>query len=290
MKNTRPLPGTDKAARQAGKLCLVATPIGNLEDITLRALQRLREADLIAAEDTRRTRKLLTRYEISRPLTSYYKDKEQSKAAELVRLMLQGRNIALVTDAGTPGISDPGLRLVTEARSQGVTVEVIPGPSALLAALMGAGLPTEAFTFHGFLENRSAARKRRLEVLKNREETQVFFTAPHRLLETLEDILEVWGDRTTVLCRELTKIHEEFLKGRLSELVATAREKPARGEYTLVIAGGGKSGTEFPERLHDHLGNLQAEGLTLNQAVARAARERGLPRAEVYALAHKRGH
>ncbi len=287
MKPPRPLPGTDTAAPKAGKLCLVATPIGNLEDITLRALQRLREADLIAAEDTRRTRKLLTRYEISRPLTSYYKDREQSKAAELVRLMLQGRTIALVTDAGTPGISDPGLRVITEARSKGVAVEVIPGPSAVLAALMGAGLPTEVFTFHGFLENKSAARKRRLEALKNREETQVFFTAPHRLLETLEDFLDVWGDRTMVLCRELTKIHEEFLEGRLSELIARVREKPARGEYTLVITGSGGSQLKIPESIDEHLSNLQAEGLTLNQAVARAARERGVPRAEVYALAHK---
>ncbi|MCK5218317.1 16S rRNA (cytidine(1402)-2'-O)-methyltransferase [bacterium] len=281
------MPGTNTDGRKAGKLCLVATPIGNLEDITLRALQRLREADLIAAEDTRRTRKLLTRYEISRPLTSYYRDREQSKAVELVRLMLQGRTIALVTDAGTPGISDPGLRVVTEARRQGVAVEVIPGPSALLAALMGAGLPTEAFTFHGFLENRPTARKRRLEALKNREETQVFFIAPHRLAETLEDILEIWGDRPAVLCRELTKIHEEFSEGRLSELGAAAREKPARGEHTLVITGGDKLGPEFPESLQDHLRILQAEGLTLNQAVARAARERGLPRAGVYVLAHK---
>jgi 16S rRNA (cytidine1402-2'-O)-methyltransferase len=275
-----------------GKLYLVATPIGNLEDISLRALRILREADIIAAEDTRRTQKLLNHYQIAKPLTSYYKDIEHWKTGELVERLLSGQSVALVTDAGMPGISDPGVLMVQACRSQGIPLEVIPGPSALMTALAGSGLPLEKFTFHGFPEAKSTARKKDLALYKSRSETQVFFVAPHRLEETLRDLYETWGDRQAVLCRELTKIHEEFQPGALSELLEKASRTEARGEYTVVIEGasadqaGFDQAAEPPESVEQGLARLQQSGLSLNQAVARIAKEKGLPRAQVYNLAH----
>jgi 16S rRNA (cytidine1402-2'-O)-methyltransferase len=262
-----------------GKLYLVATPIGNLEDISLRALRILREADIIAAEDTRRTQKLLNHYQIAKPLTSYYKDIEHWKTGELVERLLSGQSVALVTDAGMPGISDPGVLMVQACRSQGT-------------ALAGSGLPLEKFTFHGFPEAKSTARKKDLALYKSRSETQVFFVAPHRLEETLRDLYETWGDRQAVLCRELTKIHEEFQPGALSELLEKASRTEARGEYTVVIEGasadqaGFDQAAEPPESVEQGLARLQQSGLSLNQAVARIAKEKGLPRAQVYNLAH----
>jgi 16S rRNA (cytidine1402-2'-O)-methyltransferase len=276
----------------AGKLSLVATPIGNLEDITLRALQRLREADVIAAEDTRRTLKLLNHFQLATPLVSYYKEIERRRTAELIPRLQAGEKIALVTDAGTPGVSDPGAVLVAEARRQGIAVEVIPGPSALLTALTGSGLTADEFSFHGFLDTRSGARIRQLAGWRTRPETQVFFVAPHRLRAVLTDLQAAWGgERQAVWGRELTKIHEEFKQGTLEELGRLAAETEPRGEYTLVVQGfaGPAEGTEIREEsLETHLERLQAEGLSLNQAVGRVARERGMDRHQVYALAHAR--
>jgi len=274
-------------APDGGRLFLVATPIGNLEDISLRALRILKEADLIAAEDTRRTIKLLNHYKISTPLISYYKDIEHRRTAELIARLLEGRKIALVTDAGTPSVSDPGERLAAEALRHAVPVEVIPGASAVLTALLGSGLPADAFSFQGFLDTRSSQRKRKLEAWRYRPETQIFFAAPHRLDEVLDDLIAVWGgDRTAVLARELTKIHEEYLRGTLRELRAKIASVEPRGEYTLVVSGGTEEAPAMDESLEAQLQRLQREGLSLNQAVARAARERGLSRNEVYALAH----
>lgn len=272
-----------------GKLSLVATPIGNLEDITLRALRVLKEADLIAAEDTRHTRKLMSHFDLHADLVSFYQQVEHHKIGSLLQAVSAGKRVAVVSDAGMPGISDPGQQLVAAARTAGIEVEIVPGASAVITALVGSGLPTAAFSFQGFLPAKPGERQRCLESLKDRSETQVFFLSPHRLASGLSAMAECWGDRPAVLARELTKLHEEYLTGTLTQLVATAETGPVRGEYTLVVAGAipnAQAGVQSEESLEDHLRRLQSEGLSLNQAIARAARERGLPRAQVYTLAH----
>lgn len=275
-----------------GKLSLVSTPIGNLEDITLRALRILKEADVIAAEDTRRTLKLLNHYQISASLVSYYKDNERRRAPELIRELQAGRSVALVTDAGTPGVSDPGAWLVAEARRERIPVEIVPGPSALLTALAGSGFSADAFSFHGFPDARSGQRRRELAEWRTRPETQVFFVAPHRLRETLDDLAAAWGgEREAILARELTKIHEEFLQGSLQDLRQHAAETEPRGEYTVIVRGysGSEEASQSPsESLEAQIQRFQAQGLSLNQAVARIARERKMDRREVYAFAHER--
>ncbi|HEX9638631.1 MAG TPA: 16S rRNA (cytidine(1402)-2'-O)-methyltransferase [Acidobacteriota bacterium] len=221
-----------------GSLYLVATPIGNLEDITLRALAVLRSVELIAAEDTRHTRRLLQRHGIDRPLISYHEHNERGRAAELAGRLQSGADIALVTDAGTPTISDPGYHLVQQALAGGSPVIAIPGPAAFLAALSVSGLSlARGFTFAGYLPPKSGARRRRLEALKDRTEPLCFYEAPHRILAALEDALEILGDRPACLARELTKVHEELVRGRLSDLLESARSRNPRGEYTLVIEG-----------------------------------------------------
>lgn len=279
------------APAPAGRLWVVATPIGNLEDITLRALRCLKEADCIAAEDTRHTRKLLSHYDVHRPLVSYYREREHERAGELLGRLRRGERIALVSDAGTPGVSDPGLVLIQRAVAQGIPVEVIPGPSAVLAALLGSGMSPEEFSFHGFLAPGARERRDQLQRWKHHGGTQIFFISPHRLSETLGAVLESWGDRPAVLARELTKLHEEFIRGKLSELILRQAGQPGRGEYTLLVSGAaaGEAGpvnAAVEESLEAALARLQAGGLRLNQAVARLSQERGLPRREVYRLAH----
>jgi 16S rRNA (cytidine1402-2'-O)-methyltransferase len=221
-----------------GTLYLVATPIGNLKDITLRALEVLRSVDLIAAEDTRRTQQLLQRHGIARPLVSYHEHNERRRAVELVGRLTAGANIALVTDAGTPAICDPGYHLVQQALAQSIPVTAIPGPAAFLAALSVSGLSLAAgFTFVGYLPPKTGRRRRRLEELRDRPEVLCLYEAPHRLVAALEDALEILGDRPACIARELTKVHEEITRGLLSELLDQARRRGARGEYTLVIAG-----------------------------------------------------
>lgn len=224
----------------AGVLYVVATPIGNLGDVTLRALEVLRTADVVAAEDTRQTRKLLARHGIHAQLTSYHDHNKHEKAPVLVHRMREGRNVALVTDAGTPLISDPGYFLVNEARRAGLAVVAIPGPSAAVAALSIAGLPTDAFTFAGYLSNRSAARRRRLAELADLPHTLVLFESPHRLVRCLEDIREVLGEREVAVCRELTKVHEQVVRGPVSAVIAAFQQGTVRGEVTLVVAGAGR--------------------------------------------------
>ncbi len=266
-----------------GTLYLVATPIGNLEDITLRALRILREVDLVACEDTRQTRKLLDHYGIHKQTVSYHEHNETLRAPELVARLEAGAAIALVSDAGTPLVSDPGYRLVARAVERGVRVEPIPGPSAVLAALAASGLPTDAFHFGGFLPARSSQRRKLLSSLKDTPATLVFFEAPHRIREALADIDEVLGARPVVLARELTKLHEQFLRGTASELRHTPI--PAKGEFTVLI--GKAAAIERPAAdipAAQAIEERMRAGMDRMEAIKAVARERGLSKREVYRL------
>lgn len=220
-----------------GTLYLVSTPIGNLEDITLRALRVFKEVDLIAAEDTRRTRLLLQRYQISQPITSYHDHNKEARSPVLLNKLLSGKSVALASDAGTPGISDPAFYLVRLAIEHQVPVVPVPGPSALISALIVSGLPPDRFAFEGFLPAKSGRRRTRLKALAHEERTILLFESPHRLRRTLEDILEVMGDRRAVVARELTKKFEEVTRGSVAQLLDHYREKKPRGEVVIVLAG-----------------------------------------------------
>jgi 16S rRNA (cytidine1402-2'-O)-methyltransferase len=272
----------------SGTLYVVATPIGNLEDISARALRILGEVDLIACEDTRHTRKLLDRYGISKPLVSYHEHNESARAAELMIDLLAGKNIALVSDAGTPLIADPGYRLVEQARERGVMVSPVPGPSALLAALSASGLPTDSFVFLGFLPPKQGQRRKLLEEWKSLPATLVFYEAPHRILETLEDIAAIFGPRHCVLARELTKIHEEFLRGTPSQLREALAERAAvKGEITAMIAKSAEvESDEIP--LDEAVQKLIQAGVPRMEALKTVARRRGLSKREVYKIVNER--
>jgi 16S rRNA (cytidine1402-2'-O)-methyltransferase len=267
-----------------GTLYLVATPIGNLEDITLRALRVLREAAWIACEDTRQTRKLLDHFSIATKLVSYHEHNEAARAAELAAQLQAGASGALVSDAGTPLISDPGYRLVAAAIASGVPVVPIPGASAALAALAGSGLGTDAFTFRGFLPPRTAARRKTLESLKDEGCTLIFYEAPHRILEALEDIEAVLGSRPVVVARELTKMHEEFLRGTASEIRLHLASRPSvKGEITLLIgrASAGDRPADLSEA-EDQVRGLEQQGLARMEAVKRVAKALGIPKRDLY--------
>ena len=227
----------ERPSGRPGTLFLVATPIGNLEDITARALRVLREADLVAAEDTRHTRHLLQHFGIPAQVVSLHEHNERARAASLVERVQAGQDVALVTDAGSPGIADPGYPVVRAAVAAGVRVESVPGPSAVIAALQVSGLPTDAFLFAGFLPPKGAARRRRLEELSAQRETVVVFESPHRIEACLEDLEAVWGERPLALVRELTKLHEQVLRGTASEVRAALRAEWKRGEMVLVLGG-----------------------------------------------------
>ncbi len=269
-------------------LFLVATPIGNLEDITLRAIRVLKEADLIACEDTRHTRKLLDHFGINKPTISYHEHNEQVRAEELTARMLNGASIALVTDAGTPGISDPAYRIVVAALAQNIPVIPIPGATALVAGLIASGLPTDAFLFVGFLPSKRQARREKLEEIRTHRETIVLYEAPHRITETLLEARSILGDRQASLARELTKLHEQFLRGTLSEISAQLQMQEPRGEMTLVIAGQSAEEivtpsaeiplTELLEKL------MQSQSLSRNEALKQVAKMRGLSKKEAYNL------
>jgi 16S rRNA (cytidine1402-2'-O)-methyltransferase len=228
--------------KQEGRLYLVSTPIGNLEDITLRAIKVLRSVDLIAAEDTRRARRLLARYRVKAPLTSFFEHNEPAKKEALIKRLVQGQTIALISDAGTPGVSDPGFRLIRQAIEEGIEVIPIPGPSAHVAALVVSGLPTDSFHFFGFLPPKGAKRKKRLEEIKELRGTIILYEAPHRLLRTLQDIKDCCGERQIVVAREMTKTYEEVIRGEITEVVEGLGGKKIRGEITLVVAGRGRGG------------------------------------------------
>lgn len=268
----------------SGTLHIVATPIGNLEDITLRALRVLREVDLIACEDTRQTRKLLDHYGIHKPTVSYHEHNEAARAEELIEKLRLGASVALVSDAGTPLISDPGYRLVTKAIEHGVAIEPVPGPSALLAALSGSGLPTDSFRFGGFLPPRSSARRKALAGLRDETATVVFYEAPHRILETLADIDEVLGARPVVVARELTKIHQEFVRGTAAEVrQALAARHAMRGEITLLIGKAVQPAAPEEPVNEDVEARIRA-GMSRMDAMKAVARERGLSKRDVYRL------
>jgi 16S rRNA (cytidine1402-2'-O)-methyltransferase len=260
----------------------VATPIGNLEDITFRAVRILQEADLIACEDTRQTRKLLDRYGIAKPTVSYHEHNEAERSPELLAKLLTGVTVALVSDAGMPLISDPGYRLVRAAIDSGIRVEAVPGASALLTALAASGLPTDSFHFAGFLPAKAGQRLRALEALADQAATLIFYEAPHRIVETLAAVEQALGDRPVVVARELTKIHEEFLRGTVAQVRATlsARET-VKGEITLLI-GKPTAAAEDRTPLAEAVDALVAEGLSRMEAIKTVAHRRGLPKRAVY--------
>jgi 16S rRNA (cytidine1402-2'-O)-methyltransferase len=277
----------NKSSSEAGLGCLylVATPIGNLEDITLRAIRILKEVDLIACEDTRQTQKLLQHYEIQKSLVSYHEHNELTRAPELVIELEQGAKVALVSDAGTPGISDPGHRLVALCLRHHLPVVPIPGPSALVAALAASGLPLDEFLFLGFLPSRAGARRKALELLKAEPRTLVLYEAPHRIVETLADAAEILGPRPAVLAREVTKVHEEFRRGHLEELLESAQKRAPRGEITLLIAPGPAEAplVDSHTSLRQRVEQLESEsGMDHKAALKQAARERGLAKREAY--------
>ena len=284
---------TSTAEAPVGCLYVVSTPIGNLEDITLRALRVLKEADLIACEDTRQTIKLLSHFDISKRLVSYHEHNEITRAPEIVIELEQGAKVALVSDAGTPTISDPGHRLVALCLRHGIQVVPVPGASAFVAALAGSGMVIEEFVFVGFPPSRPTQRRKVLRTLAEEKRTIALYEAPHRLLDTLEDALEILGNRPAVIAREVTKVYEEFVRGHIEDLVAAVTKKPPRGEITLLI------GTADGMATHAGAGAAANPALTIplarrvdeimqerivdrKGALKQAARERGLTKREAY--------
>ena len=273
----------------AGILYLCATPIGNLEDMTFRAVRILREADLIAAEDTRNSIKLLSHFEIRTPMTSYHEYNKIEKGKKLTALLLEGKNIALITDAGTPGISDPGEELVKMCHEAGVTVTAVPGAAACVTALTISGLPTRRFAFEAFLPSDKKERREVLEELKDETRTIVIYEAPHRLVRTLEELLETLGDRQVSVCRELTKKHETVCQATLEEACAYYRTHEPRGECVLVIRGRSReelrreSQRKWEElSLEEHMRYYADQGADRKEAMKRVAKDRGISKREVY--------
>lgn len=269
-----------------GVLYITSTPIGNMEDITLRAIEVLKSVDLVAAEDTRRTGTLMKRHGIERPLTSLHDHNEREKCALIIERLLQGANVAYVSDAGTPGVSDPGYLLVKLAVEQDIAVSAVPGPSAAIAALSVSGLPMNRFTFAGFPPPRRAGRRRFLEELRNEKATMIFYESPKRLAATLRDMLEIFGDRPMSLSRELTKLHEETRRGKIADILEGLHNMTVKGEITLVIGGAEERQPEAdPEKilsLYDEL--AKKESCYTRDAASRIARATGLPRKKVYAV------
>jgi 16S rRNA (cytidine1402-2'-O)-methyltransferase len=273
-----------------GRLFVVATPIGNLADITLRAIRVLGEVDVIAAEDTRTTRKLLSHHGIGTPLVSYHEHNESVRTPDLLARLEGGESVALVSEAGTPSISDPGYRLVDACIDAGVTVEPVPGASAILAAVVVSGLPSDAFVFEGFLPRRGAERRKRLAELASERRTLVLFEAPHRLDATLTDMVELLGgDRRAALCRELTKLHEEVRRQSLSALAEGVGRAPVKGELVLVVEGAVEAEPDLDAALDEALARIAA-GASVREATRGVAQERGVPRRALYdrVLEHRR--
>ena len=273
----------------AGTLYLCATPIGNLEDMTFRAVRTLKEADLIAAEDTRNSIKLLNHFEIRTPMTSYHEYNKIEKGKKLTALLLEGKNIALITDAGTPGISDPGEELVKMCHEAGITVTAVPGAAACVTALTISGLPTRRFAFEAFLPSDKKERRDVLEELKDETRTIVIYEAPHRLLRTLEELLEALGDRQVSVCRELTKKHETVYRSSLEEACAYYKAQEPRGECVLVIRG--KSREELRRQsqkkweemsLEEHMAYYTDQGVERKEAMKKVAKDRGVSKREIY--------
>lgn len=265
-----------------GRLFLVGTPIGNLEDVTLRALRVLREADVIAAEDTRRVRKLLNRYDIHTPALSYHGHNERDRAAAVAEEVERGKKVALVSDAGMPGVSDPGFMAVEECARRGLEVEVVPGPSSLTAVLALCGLPLARFRFEGFLPRKRTQRRSRLLLLLREGEAFVFYEAPHRVLQTLRDLEELAPQRALVVARELTKAHEEVLRGTAGEVLRAFAERKPLGEFTIIVSPAELEEEENPSDLVDEVARLRDEGLPTRDAVRAVAHKHGVSQREVY--------
>lgn len=269
-------------------LYVVGTPIGNLEDITLRALRVLKEVDVIACEDTRQTQKLLAHYEISTRTISYHEHNESARAAELVDEMRRGASVALVTDAGMPAVSDPGYRLISRAIESGLTVVPIPGASAFLSALVGSGFPTDSFCFHGFLPAKQGERRKVLEEIRNSPAAVIFYEAPHRIVAALQDVIEILGPaRQVVIARELTKVHEEFLRAPAADVLETLKQRDSiKGEITLLIAKSDVSETHTTGSTLGMRARVQQimteDQIDEKAALKKAAKERGVSKSEAY--------
>lgn len=265
-----------------GVLYIVSTPIGNLEDITLRALRILKEVDLVAAEDTRRSLKLLNHYGISKPMLSYWKEKEKGRSEVIIRKLLAGQSVALISDSGTPGIADPGSVLIKKAIEEDISIVPVPGPCAFIAALSISGLPTDEVAFLGFLPSGKNQRRKILGDVKLEERTLIFYEAPHRVNETLEDMELIFGKRRVAVVREITKIHEEVLRGSISEVLNEMKEKDAVGEYVILVEGR----TAFTEPATGdalwEIRMLMKRGLGRKEAVKKVAAEYGLSRKGLY--------
>ncbi|WP_144495751.1 16S rRNA (cytidine(1402)-2'-O)-methyltransferase [Bacillus pumilus] len=276
-----------------GILYLVPTPIGNLEDMTFRAIQTLKDVDYIAAEDTRQTKKLCHVYEIDTPLTSYHEHNKDSSGHKLIEWLKEGKNIALVSDAGLPTISDPGAEVVRDFTNIGGYVVPLPGANAALTALIASGITPQPFFFYGFLDRQKKEKKKQLEALKKRQETIIFYEAPHRLKETLTLMKEVWGNRNIAVTRELTKKFEEFIRGDLESVLTWAVENQIRGEFCLVVQGNDQDEEELNEEVwwkslseKEHVIHYIEEGLTSKEAIKRTAVERGVPKRTIYDAYH----
>ena len=269
----------------SGKLYLVATPIGNLEDITLRALNVLKEVDIIAAEDTRHTLGLLNHFEIKKPLISYYKEIEKTKSNRLIKELHEGKDIAVVSDAGTPGISDPGEEVVKKAIEEGIEIIPIPGACAFVNALIASGFSTKEFSFIGFLPVNKKEKKDKLESIKNETRTLIFYEAPHKMKATLESLLEVLGNRRIVLARELTKIHEEFIRSTIEDVL---EKEEYKGEFVILIEGSDISKEEIELKnlnemtLEEHYQKYEQEGLSKKDIIKRIAKDRNVNKNEIY--------
>jgi len=270
-----------------GTLYIIATPIGNLEDITLRALRILKDVDLIAAEDTRHSRKLLSHFGISKPLTSYFDHNKNIKGAFILDKLRNGMSVALISDAGTPCISDPGYQLVRDAVREGIAVVPIPGPCAAVSALSASGLPTDSFAFEGFLPNRAGKRREKLGRLKDESRVLIFYESPTRLVASLSDILEIMGDREVVLAREVTKVYEEFIRGPLLHVMESLKERQVKGEIVVILAPLDSVADTVDDRdIEEMLERyIASDGLSVKDAVKRVALETGTPRSMVYGAA-----
>lgn len=279
----------------SGTLFLCGTPIGNLSDISFRVLETLKSCSLIAAEDTRQTRKILTHFDIKTPLTSYHEHNKKTKGPVLVEKLLSGDDIALVTDAGLPGISDPGADMVKECIEDNIPVTLIPGPSACLMGLILSGMDTRRFVFEGFLPREKKERRKILERLKNEDRTIILYEAPHRLTETLSILLEALGDRSASCAKELTKIHETVRRDTLSALFAFYSDNPPKGEFVIVLSGKSEEEIETDEKAKwenlspkEHVEKYMSEGLDQKDAIKQTAKIRGVSKREIYSIIHKK--
>lgn len=273
----------------SGKLYIVPTPIGNLKDITLRALEVLKEADLIAAEDTRQSIKLLNHYNIKKNLISYHKHNEMVKSEDLISKLIEGKIIALISDAGMPGISDPGSIIIKKCIEENIEFEVLPGATAVITALVYSGLDTSSFLFYGFLPRENKNRNPLIQELKNRQETLIFYEAPHRLIKTLEFLKNNFGNRKMAVCRELTKLHEQIIRDNIEEVINHYKEIEPRGEYVLVIEGKSQEEKENEEKekwdaltIEEHILMYMKDGFTKKEAIKKVSKDRKMPKSDVY--------